>query len=127
MKSLALEEALRVIVLVRRQDFTSKFSSFIWKSGDVEREAHQVVQTGERARQTVRDNTFNKSSDIQEREPVLLKLTNSNFCGIALRLMAAVVSSTEVSKIHKQNNLTQFPKTSQKWKEQAWSNNILCK
>ena len=30
-----------------------------------------------------------------------LKLTNSNFCGIALRLMAAAVSSTEVSKIHK--------------------------
>ena len=56
-----------------------------------------------------------------------LKLTNSNFCGIALRLMAAAVSSTEVSKIHKQNKLTQLPKTSQEWKEQAWSNNILCK
>ena len=54
-----------------------------------------------------------------------LKLTN--FCGIALRLMAAAVSSTEVSKIHKQNKLTQFPKTSQQWKEQAWSNNFLCK
>ena len=79
MKSLAWKEALRVIVLVRRQDFTSKFSSFIWKSGDVEREARQVVQTGERARQTVLDNTFNKSSDIQEREFVLFEIDKFKF------------------------------------------------
>ena len=79
MKSLAWKEALKVIVLVRRQDFTSKFSSFIWKSGDVEREARQVVQTGERARQTVLDNTFNKSSDIQEREFVLFEINKFKF------------------------------------------------
>ena len=79
MKSLAWEEALRVIVHVRRQDFKSKFSSFIWKSGDVQREARQVVQTGERARETVRDNTFNKSSDIQEGEPILFEINKFKF------------------------------------------------
>ena len=43
MQSLAWKEALRAIVLVRRQDFTCKFSSFIWKSSEVERETCQVV------------------------------------------------------------------------------------
>ena len=43
MKILAWKEALRVMVLVRRQDFTRKFSSLIRKSGEVEREARQVL------------------------------------------------------------------------------------
>ena len=42
----------------------------------LKREARQVVQTGERARQTVLDNTFNKSRDIQEREFVLFQKQN---------------------------------------------------
>ena len=43
MKILAWKEAIRVIVLVGRQDFTDKFSSFIWKSSEVEGETRQVV------------------------------------------------------------------------------------
>ena len=74
MQSLAEKEILRVVVLVRWKDFTDKFSSFIWKSSKVERETRQVVQTGERAWQTVFDNPFNKSSDVQEGEFIFLEI-----------------------------------------------------
>ena len=74
MQSLAEKEVLRVVVLVRWKDFTDKFSSFIWKSSKVERETRQVVQTGERTWQTVFDNPFNKSSDVQEREFVFFEI-----------------------------------------------------
>ena len=49
MESLAWKKVLRVVVLVRWKEFTGKFSSFVWKSSNVERETRQVVQTGERA------------------------------------------------------------------------------
>ena len=74
MQSLAENEVLRVAVLVRWKDFTDQFSSFIWKSSKIERETRQVVQTGERAWQTVFDNAFNKSSDVQEGEFVFFEI-----------------------------------------------------
>jgi len=43
MNSLAWKKLLRVVVFVRRQDFTRKFSVLVWKSSEVEREASQVA------------------------------------------------------------------------------------
>ena len=56
-----------------------------------------------------------------------LKLTNSNFCDIALRLMAAAVLSTEVSKSKDKINWLSSQTILHERKEQACTNNILCK
>ena len=71
MKILPWNEVLKVMVLVLRQDFTCKISSLIRKGSEVEREARQVNQTGERACQTILADTFNKSSDVQVGEFIL--------------------------------------------------------
>ena len=81
MQSLAWKEVLRVVVFVRWKDFTGKFSSFVRESSKVERETRQVVQTGERAWQTVFDNTFNKSSNVQEGEFVFFEINKFKSLG----------------------------------------------
>ena len=127
MKSLAWEKALRVIVLVRRHNSQVNFPALSGKAATL-KEKHARLSKQENAHDKMSATTRLTRAVIFKKENLSsLKLTNSNFCVIALRLMAAAVSSTEVSKIHKQNKLTQFPKTSQEWKEQACYNNILCK
>ena len=79
MKSLAWKEALGVIVLVRRQDFTGKFSSFIWESSEVESETRQVFLTGEREWQTIFGDTFNKSSDVRVGEFLFYEISKATF------------------------------------------------
>ena len=81
MQSFAWKEVLRVVVFVRWKDFTGEFSSFVWKSSNVERETRQVVQTRERAWQTVFDNTFNKSSNVQEGEFVFFEINKFKSLG----------------------------------------------
>ena len=80
MENLAWKEVFRVVVLVQRQDFTCKCLNFIWKSINVERETHQVVQTGELEMTNliylIFDNTFNKRSDGQVGEFVLHEISN---------------------------------------------------
>ena len=87
-KVLAWKEVLRVVVFVRWKDFTSTFSSFVWKTSNFEREARQVVQTGERARQTVFDNTFSKTSDVQEGEFVFFEINKFKSLGYSFGFRA---------------------------------------
>ena len=81
MQCLAWKEVLGVVVFVRWKYFTGKFSSIVWKSSNVERETRQVIQTGERARQTVFDDTFSKSGDVQEGEFVFLEINKFKSLG----------------------------------------------
>ena len=124
MQSLAWKEVHRVVVLVRWKDFTGKFSSIVWKSSNVERETRQVVQTGERAWQTVFDDTFSKSSDVQEGEFVLFEINKFKSLGYSFTTNSHVRWSLWKTR---RNKLTQFGKKTLERKELAWSNNILGK
>ena len=97
MKSLAWKEALRVIVLVRRQALSGKAATLKEKHARLSKQenVHDKLSLTTRLTRAVIFKEENLSS---------LKLTNSNFWGIALRLMAAAVSSTEVSKIRDKLN-----------------------
>ena len=126
MQSLAEKEVVRVVVLVRWKDFTDKFSSFIWKSSNVQRKTRQVVQTGKRAWQTVFDDTFSKSSDVQEGKFVFFEINKFKSLGYSS------TTNNDGGFVRwsfwkaRQNNLTQLAKNFER-KELAWSDNILCK
>ena len=126
MQSLAWKEVLRVVVLVRWKDFTGKFSSIVWKSSNVERETRQVVKTGERAWQTVFDDTFSKSSDVQEGEFVFFEINKFKFLGYSFTTNSHGGFVRWSLWKTRRNKLTQFGKTLER-KELAWSNNILGK
>ena len=125
MQSLAWKEVLRVVVFVRWKDFTDKFSSFIWKSSKVERETRQVVQTGKHAWQTVFNDTFSKSSDVQEGEFVLFEINKFKSLGYSFTTSSHggfVRWSLWKTRKHK---LTKFEKNTMK--EIARPDDILCK
>ena len=107
-------------------DFKGKFSSIVWKSSNVERETSQVVQTGERAWQTVFDNTFSRSSDVQEVEVVFFEINKFKSLGYSL----ATKSHSGLVRCNlwktRRNKLTQFWKALDR-KEPTRSDNILCK
>ena len=127
MESLAWKKVLRVVVLVRWKEFTGKFSSFVWKSSNVERETRQVVQTGERTWQTVFDNTFSKSSDVQEGEFVFFEINKFKSLGYYSFTTNSHGGFAPWSLWKtRQNKFTQFAKTLAR-NELAWSDNILCK
>ena len=126
MQSLAWKEVRRVVVLVRWKNFTGKFSSIVWKSSNVERETRQVVQTGKHAWQTVFDDTFSKSSDVQEGEFVLFEVNKFKFLGCSFTTNSHGGFVRWSLWKTRQNKLTQFGKTLER-KELAWSNNIFGK
>ena len=129
MQSLAWKKVLWVVVFVRWKDFTDKFSSFIWKSSKVERETRQVVQTGKHAWQTVFDDTFSKSSDVQEGEFVLFEINKFKFLSYSfttnshggfVRWSLWKTRRNKLMQLEKKKNI--------KRKELLpWSDNILCK
>ena len=75
MKVITVHELIRVVVLVRWQQLTPKFSGVDIREGSqVKREARCGFQTGQRADRTPLNETFTKNCYVQVGEFVRLKI-----------------------------------------------------
>ena len=71
-------EFIRVVVLVRREEFTKQFTIVVRESSQVEWKTGQSFQTGKRALKLLIKEISTKSSDIQVGEMVLLKVSKND-------------------------------------------------